>query len=324
MSENTTSKNTKDNEIDLLDLFQRIGRTFYHWGQALVKAFLIAIVFLLRRWLPLGLSIATGIGVSYIQKSTSPSLYTSDMVLKSNMGPTSELISYINRLQTYSTKDLSEALALSPELFGNIENISAFWIIDKNKDRIPDYVDYTNNHNVYDTTNIRMQDQLDVRVITKSPQELEFIRDGVIRYINSDSLFQQRNRLRLKQNIEWLKRVNTDILQLDSLQKVKYFEETRNRKPQNGGQMIFLQEQKTQLVYTDIHTLYYVKRTIEPDIGIYSEIVTVLSDFSVPSKRVNGVLFYGRKIIPKFFIFALLILILFANRKKLSEIYKRY
>ena len=45
-----------------------------------------------------------------------------------------------------------------------ISDISAYWIIDLNKDGIPDYVDYKGNHNVYDTLNVRMQNSFDVRV----------------------------------------------------------------------------------------------------------------------------------------------------------------
>jgi hypothetical protein len=324
MSENTTNKNVRDDEIDLLDLFNRMGRTFNRWGKALGRAFLITTVFLLRRWLFLGLSIVAGVGVSYLQKAISASFYTSDMILRSNVVAVSELISYINKLQTYNTKALSDALSLKPESFGNITNISAFWIIDQNKDGIPDYVDYKNNHNVYDTTNIRMKDRLDIRVKIKSPQELSLVRNGIITFIDSDSLFQQRNRVRLRQNLELLTRLDYDILQLDSLQKVKYFEETRNKQPQNGGQMIFLQEQKTQLLYADIYSLYDRKQTLEIERVLYKDIVTILSEFSLPTKRDNGVYYYGKRIIPRFFFIALLILILLANRKKIVEVYKKY
>jgi hypothetical protein len=137
-------------------------------------------------------------------------------------------------------------------------------------------------------------------------------------------LFQQRNRVRLKQNLELLSRLNKDITQLDSLQKVKYFEETRNRQPLNGGQMVFLQEQNTQLIYADIYSLYSRKQIIESEGDLYHGIVTVLSDFSLPAKRYNGTAFYALKIIPVLFSFTLLILILLANRKKLIEVYNKY
>lgn len=329
MSENTTNnKNVRDDEIDLLDLFRRMGRTFSNWLNALGRAFLVSVVFMLRRWLPLGISVIAGIVVSIVLKSTSESYFTSDMTLRSNAVPASELISYVNRLGTYNTEGnksvLADALSINSESADNILDIGAFWIIDKNKDRIPDYVDYKDVHNVYDTTNVRMNDRLDVRVRIKSPQELNLVRDGIIKYISGDSLFQQRNRVRLRQNQELLTRLDYDIVQLDSLQKVKYFEETRNRQPQSGGQMVFLQEQKTQLVYTDIYTLYSRKQALETERELYGEIVTLLSDFSLPASRDNGTLYYGIRYIPLFFIITLIVLIVAANRKKLKEVYKKY
>ena len=340
MSEINTNKNVRDDEIDLLDLFRRIGRTLIRWSNALVKAFLISVVFLLRRWLPLGLSIAAGIGISYFLKSTSASAYTSDLVFRNNLvlmdkvklrdnsGTTSEIISKINKLHTYCSENnssaLSEAISMKPESVKNISDISAYWIIDDSKDGIPDYVDYKGNHSVYDTINIRMQDRLDVRVKINSPLDLNLVREGIIKFIVKDSLYQQRNRLRLRQNQELLTRLDFDILQLDSLQKVKYFEETRNMKPASGGQIVFMQEQKTQLVYTDIYNLYTRKQNLESERDLYKGIVTVLSDFSLPTKRDNGVMFYGKSIIPKFFFLTLFILILLANRYHIVEIFKKY
>jgi hypothetical protein len=329
MPENiTNNKNVRDDEIDLLDLLRRMGKTLSQWSYALGRAFLITTVFLIKRWLPLSLSIILAVGASYLFKMTSDSQYSSDLVLRTNSVSTSDMISYINRLHKYcednNSSGLAEAISLSPELINNILDISAFWIIDKGNDGIPDYVDYNNTIDVYDTLNVRVQDTLDIRVRTKTPQELINVRNGIVHFINSDSLFQRRNRLRLRQNQELLTRLNYDILQLDSLQKVKYFEETKNRQPQTGGQMIFLQEQKTQLVYPEIHGLYFQKLKLEGDRDLYQDIVTVLSEFSVPAKRDNGLMYYSKYLIPSFFIFTLLVLILFANRNKLIEVYKKY
>jgi hypothetical protein len=238
------------------------------------------------------------------------------------------MISYINKLHNYCQEDnkpaLAGALSLNTEAVRNIIDINAYWIIARGKEHVPDQVDYANDHYIVDTVNIRMLDRLDIRVKIKSPQELTLLQNAIISYINKDSLFQQRNRVRLRQNKEMLTRLNYDILQLDSLQKVKYFEETRSRKPSNGGQMIFLQEQKTQLVYTDIYNLYGRKQALESERDLYKDIVTVLSDFNLPSKRENGGLYYGKHYIPLFFIITLLLLIVLANRNKLKEVYNKY
>ena len=336
----TPDKKVKDDEIDLLDLFSRIAATLTRWTNCVVRAFLISVVFMLRRWLPLGLSLAAGIGLSYIFKSTSPSFYTSDMVFRNNLvlmdkikvrdvsGTTAELISKINKLNTLNSENnllaLSNALSMRPESVKNFSEINAFWIIDQSKDGIPDFVDYKGNHSASDTINIRMQDRLDIRVKINSPQDLNLLRDGIIKYIETDSLFQQRNKVRLRQNQELLKRLDFDILQLDSLQKVKYFEETRNIKPISGGQIVFMQEQKTQLVYPDIYSLYSRKQQLETERDLYKGTVTVLSDFSFPSKRDNGASYYGKYLIPLFFFLSLFILIVLANRKRLEDIFKKY
>jgi hypothetical protein len=237
-------------------------------------------------------------------------------------------IPYINKLHTFCIENNKQALASSilstPDQVKNIIDISAYWIIDKNRDNTPDYIDYTDNHNVYDTVNVRMQDRLDIRVKIKTPQELTMVRDGIIKYIESDSLYQQKNRLRIRQNNEMLIAINYNILLLDSLQKVKYFEETRNTQPRTGGQMVFLQEQKTQLVYKDIFELYARKQALESEIDLYKGLVTVLSEFSLPAKRDNGGMYYAKTYVPLFFILTLLVLILLANRGKLAEVYKKY
>jgi hypothetical protein len=337
---NPNNKNTGNDEIDLLDLLRRIGRTLMLGINTIGRAILISIVFLIRRWLPLGLSIAAGIGVSYFLKSTNASFYTSDLLLRNNLaqldkkglrdvsGTTAEIIAKINKLHFFCAEGnslaLSSAISMKPESVKNVSDIGAFWIIDLNRDGIPDNVDYKGNHSVYDTVNVRMQNILDVRVKTSSSFDLNLVRDGIIKFIENDSLYQRRNHLRLKQNNELLSRLSYDIKQLDSLQKVKYFEETRNMKPGNNGQIIFMQQQNTQLVYNDIYALYDRKQQLEKEKDLYKGTVTVLSDFSTPTIRQNGVLFYAKSMVPLFFCFTLLVLILISNRRIIKDIFNKY
>jgi hypothetical protein len=328
MAESIGNKNVQNDEIDLLDLFRRMGITLKHWANAIGRAILISIVFLLRRWLPLGLSLALAIGASYIMKNTSVSSYKSDLVLRNNIGSSSDLISYINRLHKFCIENnkssLANSLGLDSVRTNNIIDISAFWIIDKKKDGIPDEVDYSNNHNIYDTLNIRMLDRFDVNVSIKEPQDLDLVKNAILSFINKDSLFQHRNRVRLRQIRELLTRLNYDIIQLDSLQKVKIVAETKNNIPKLGGQMIFLQDQKTQLLYSDVQNLIYRKQSYEADLDLYKDIVTVLSDFSLPYRRENGGLYYAKKMVPVFLGVTLLILILIANRKKIFDLFSKY
>ncbi len=342
----SNNKDVKNDEIDLLDLLRRIRKSFSQLGKVLGRAFLITIVFMIKRWLPLGISILLGVSVSFFLKISSPSSYTSELLLRNNNADlelnkkpedpafknnaimTSDLIFYINRLNTYCRENnkpaLADAISISAEQSKNISDINAHWVIDKGNDGNPDIVDYNDNHNLYDTINVRMPDRFAIRIKINSTQELNTIRNGILAYIKKDSLFQQRNRVRLNQLNALISRLDIDIQQLDSLQKVKYFEETRNNLAKGGGQMVFIQEQRTQLLYNDIFTLYKRKQNLESEGVLYKDIVTVLSDFSLPSKRENGALFYGKVVIPIFFCLTLIALLILANRKKLEEVFRKY
>jgi hypothetical protein len=328
MSENNTNKDIRNDEIDLLDLFRRMGRTIKNWVRVLGRAFLISAVFLLKRWLPLGLSLAIAVGISYTLKKTSESFYTSDMVLRNNAVSNADMISYINRLHNYCIENnksaLESSLSIDATSTKNIVDIGAFWIIDKGRDGIPDEVDYNNNHNVYDTINVRMTDRLDIRVKIKSTQELSLLQNSIVSFIKRDPLFQQRNVVRNRLNKDLLARLNFDISQLDSLQGIKLQQEARNKMIPGNGQILVMQEQKTQLVYNDVQNLFVKKQVLESERDLYPEIVTVLSDFNLPSRPDNGTLFYGKIIIPVFFGLTLLLLIILANRKKLKEVYNKY
>jgi hypothetical protein len=118
--------------------------------------------------------------------------------------------------------------------------------------------------------------------------------------------------------------VNIDIKELDSLQKVKYFEENRNSKPGKEGQIVFMQEQKTQLFYPDIQSLYAKKQLLETERVLFPGIVTVLRDFSSPNQINSGTRYYTRQVIPIFFLATLFLLVILANRKKLIEVFKKY
>lgn len=324
----SSSNNVRNDEIDLLDLFRKIFRGLAKIGAAFGKAILITLVFLIRRWLPLMISVVIGLALSIFLQRSTESYYTADIVLKVNIDQTDEVIAHINRLQSFglddTTERLADAIGLTPAQTDNIREIKAFWVIDKGNDGIPDYTDYEDDHNIYDTINVRMTDRMDVRVRILQPQELSNVRDGIMKYINSDQLFQKRNQLRLSQNAEMLERIKTDIQQLDSLQKFKYFEESRNLFPRTGGQMVFLQEQKTQLLHEDIYNLYVQKRLFETNLNLYSDIVTALSEFSIPAERDNGVLYYAKILVPSFFLFTLLIFVITANKKRIREVFNKY
>jgi hypothetical protein len=328
MPKNSNSQETHNDEIDLLELFRRSGKIISKWLLAIGNCILVCIFFLFKNLIPLILSIIAGIGLSYVVKWSTKPFYISEITFRSNTVPNSEMISYINKLNWFlkekNYSQIASVISTSIEKAEAIRDIEAFWIIDKNNDSIPDFVDYRNKHNVYDTINVRMKERFVIRVKASDAKDLTLIRNGIILYVNNNLIYQKENDFRLRKNDELLARFNYDIKQLDSLQKVKYFEETRNIQPEKGGQMIFLQDLKTQLVYDDIYSLYQRKQLLDKEKDLYPDILTLISDFYPPAKRYNGGFYYGKVIIPLCFGLMFFYLIFQKNRKKLREIYRRY
>lgn len=328
MPEEIKSDNVKSDEIDLLDLFNRIGRWFGRMFRGIGKLFLVSFFFLLKKWLWLGLSIAIGIGASYLLKFTSKRFYSSEMTIRSNAAGNSDVIAYVNKFHTFCKEknfsELASALTLDENKVRYIKDIEAFWVVDLGNDYIPDFVDYKRKHDPLDTVNVFMQDRFVIRVKTSIPRELGEIRNGLISYIEKNGFFRQQNELRQKQNEALLARFNYEIESLDSLQKVKYFEESRRLSPKEGGQMIFLQEYKTQLLHDDILNIYQRRQEVERQLTVFNGVVTVLSEFTPPAKPVNRALYYGRFIIPAIFILAIILLIYIDNIDKFREAYNKY
>lgn len=328
MSDEIKKPGTKNDEIDLFDLFSRLGRSITGLLNGLGHAFLHILFFMVRKWLWLGLSVIIGIGASFVIKSTTERLYSSDIILRSNAIPNTDMISYINKLHTFCREgnygELAAALSVDESKVKGISDIQAFWVIDRGSDKIPDYVDFKSRHDVLDTVNVRMQDRFVIRVRTFTPQDLISIREGILSFVEKNTFFQQQNELRIKQNVILMDRFDYEIDQLDSLQKVKYFEEARRLMPKEGGQMVFLQENTTQLLHNDIYALFQMRQDIERQLTIYSDLITMLSDFTPPARPENGALFYGKVVIPLIFGVTLLLLILVDNRKRLVNIYKKY
>jgi hypothetical protein len=328
MSKESSGNEVRNDEIDLLDLFRRTWKGFSHLFRSIGRGIIISIIFLFRKWIPLSISLIIAVLLSYIIKFTAPAYYSSDMIIRSNTISNSEMISYIGKLNYFCQEKnipaISDALSMPQEKAKDILDINAFWVIDRQNDGTPDYVDYKGKYNVYDTVNIRMQDRLVIRAKLSVPQDLSLLKNGIFSFVNNNSIYKQRNDLRLLQINELLVRYNYDIEQLDSLQKIKYFEETKSRLPEKNGQMIFLQEQKTQLIYDDIYTLYTRKQVLEQQKNIYPDLITLISDFNMPAVPYTRMLYYGKVIIPLVFGLTIILLILIANRKRIKDLLKNY
>ncbi|MEE4114820.1 MAG: hypothetical protein V2I37_01550 [Marinilabiliaceae bacterium] len=318
--------NKGSEEIDLLQLLYRAWMFIVNILTGIFNILLELLKLLLRRWLVMAIGLFIGLGLTYISTIVNRPYYESDITLRTNVVPNSELIPYINKLHKYcldkNTVLLEAALSESGLDITDLKDIEAFWLVDIGNDEIPDFVDYKDKYRPFDTLNVRMADRLNVRARVYDPGAFEALGRAIVSYINSNPLFQNRNDLRLAHYNEKLDRMVYDIYRLDSLQDVKYFEETRRNIPAGGGQIVFMQEQTTQLLYNDIIWLMDEVQEIDKLAEIFGDIVTPLVDFTPVTSPKNSYSYYALRIVPAVLLLTILFLLLVVYRKDLLRFIK--
>ena len=327
MTENKSSSNSSPSEIDLIEVFNKFGRWIINFIISIGKGVLACLAFMYHNFLLLLISVVIGFIASYILKQSEKPLYKSEITFRNNSISNADMIAYFNQLEDLVSKKNSQVVASSLSISENeasdLAGLSAYWVIDINHDDIPDYVDYKGKHNPADTVNVRMSDRFVVEVASLDPLNLSNIREGLIRYAQNQPLAGNANTQRTKRLNELIVRTNIDIQELDSLQKVKYFEETRSRMSE-AGQIVLLQEQQTQLFYHDIQNLISQRQTYEREIALYPDVVTVISDFLPSASRVNTAFYYSKITVPLALFLTIILLLLLKNRKKIVEILDKY
>jgi hypothetical protein len=90
--------NRSSGEIDLIDIFSKIGNWINKLFKALIKATLTTIAFLYHNILIVTLSIVIGFVASYILKHAEKPLYKSEITFRNNSISNADMISHFNQL----------------------------------------------------------------------------------------------------------------------------------------------------------------------------------------------------------------------------------
>ncbi|MCD6565041.1 MAG: hypothetical protein J7K53_03775 [Bacteroidales bacterium] len=315
-----------NDEIDLLELFNKMGKGIKRFIINIWDIFLKVTVFFIRKSPYLIAFIILGFLVALLKFKTSDRYYSSDMTLRSNSVSNADMIAHINKLHFYGEEENMQALAQTLNLdsneVANLVDIEAYWIIDENRDGIPDMVDDKSKYDE-DTTVTHVSSRFDVRVKTKQPQDLDIIREGILHHINTNRFFEKINTIRLIQLRDRIAKTATELSELDSLQNYKYFEEKQKGKF-SEGQMVFLNEPETKLYHGSVFELYGSKQGLDRELEIYSDIVTVLDNFTPPAQPENSYLHIAKTWVIVCFLLGLIFVVVLSFRKELISVYRKY
>lgn len=321
--QNQTSQQKTD-EIDLIELFSKmfnaIGKAFL-WGWNLA---LSVIYFYIRNAVVITLAIIIAVGLAYSSYKFSKPYFETTATIQSNVVPNNEMVRFINNLhklaESGSLDKMQEELDVSEEALTQLKDIQAFWEIDNNFDGIGDLIDYNNTFLPKDTTSVRLMDHFIVRIQIYDVLYIQDIKNALFSYINSNEYFQKTFEVKRKNLQEQIDKYESEIFDLDSLQKLQYFKEEKNTVNLNKLLLESNQNEDKQLFHDDIFELLRRKQSLELQLALFTEPIEIIENFASVSQRANVFNSYLYKNIPIAFILISILAFLFEKRKVIQEI----
>ena len=318
-----TTEQQRNDEIDLIELFQKMGTGIKNLFNKLIGLINSFFIFLIRKSVWLITFIILGSIVSYVLFTYSKRYYTSEMTARSNSMNNTVVVNSINLLNDLFISSNYSALAgylkINEDQAKNIKSIKALYGIDVNKDGLADFIDYKDTYNPQDTTKQRLSDIFYLKISVYDETVFPILKNSIKSYINSNPYVIENNDVRINQAKSQINVLKAEIAKLDSLQTVQYFEIPKTQKS-NNNQMIVLNEKDIKLFHEDKIKLNSKILELEKDLAINPEPITVIQDFSQLSKTQNPITKYIKILIPIFFVLGLICALLWQYRKKIWQL----
>lgn len=324
MNNEQITRQQATDEIDLLELFNRMGRGIKRgvlWIYRVILDFLMLIV---RKSLWIVAFTIIGLIVAYVLYQGSRRYYSSEMTAISNSINNTYVVGSINLLNDlFKQNNYSIAanyLNIDINRAKQIKSIEAFYTIDINKDRLPDYTDYKRQYNPKDSTIKRLDNYFVISLEVYDENVFSQVRDGIKNYIYMNKFIIDNNNERIRQNKILIETIEAEIRRLDSLQKVEYFEIPQMQRA-TSNQMVVLNEKDRKLYHEQKLLLEKEKLRLEKDLNINSEPITIVQDFTPLSKAENPYSKYAIKFGLLFAVIGFLVSILWQYRKTILTTY---
>jgi hypothetical protein len=265
--------------------------------------------------------LALGMGLGYFIYSRAPSQYSSEMIAQPNGFTSIDMKHYIDDIHDMCVNDNVEGLAksfgISRESAKLISNIEAFYFIDVNLDGIGDEVDYKGNFDPADSTMEIIQGRILIRAEVYQNEVFNEVREGLKKYINDNQYLIDVNILRKMELESQINLTQNEIDKLDSLQNYEYYKSLDESRTNKEGQIVFLNENPTQLYYKDKELLLARNLKYQKALELATDPITIIKDFSALQTEVNPVLLYLLKYGFYFAFLGYLYLMFYAYRKRL-------
>ena len=318
----TSKENTKtSDEIDLLELFQKMGNTLKRWFMAILQFVYQIILFLVRKSVFIGIVVILGLLWGGIKYKTSPRYYSSRLEAYSNTLSSIDMINYINNIHELFEEDnienLQRKLGITEQTLEKVNDVQAYKVMDFNGDGITDKIDFDDDYSTSDSTVSHTRFIVKVEVFDQ--EVFPVIQNRILSYINQNTYINERNQIRKRQLQELIAQLGNEIAMLDSLKREEYFQKKDKMEPQKG-QLLVMNEKETKLYHPQLISLYKEKQALEERLELRMDPITIIQDFSALSVTENNLMSYLKKYGIAALLFALVISLLWELRPYIGRV----
>jgi hypothetical protein len=318
MIEKKDNLKQQQDEIDLLELFSRIGDWFGKIFNNLFNIFIRIVYFFIRNAVWFIIFIILGVIVGIAMHKTTCLFYKSELIGFSHSIDNIEVIRKVN--------NWNYASDFTQEELNNIKTIGATYLLDINDDGIWDIIEDSKDikSEITDTIILKQRTYGNFCIIVEvfDTTLIPKIKTKLFNYLENTKRVKSLNTIRITQQKALIPKVQKEIEDLDSLKKVEYFEKNKQMTAQ-FGEMLLIGEQEPKLYYEEILKLVEKQQAIEKELFLYPDPFEIILDFSVPSKEENDKLSLIKKYTITFFVFGFFIILYLDRRKYIINYVKK-
>ena len=242
------------------------------------------------------LFVILGIGSGYLIYKKTPRFYSSEMIAQPNGFTSIDMVQYINDVHMMCVRNnvdgITNAFQISEESAKLIKNIEAFYFIDVNGDGIGDNIDYNYKYDPEDTTKTVIKSRLLIRAEVLDNNIFIDVKEGLKRYIDNNPYLLTVNDLKKRELQALIEQSDYEISKLDSLQDFEYYKSPQDGELNRDGQIVFLNENLTQLYYRDKTSLLSRRLSYQRALELATDPITIIKDFTVLQAEENPLINY--------------------------------
>ncbi|HOU69273.1 MAG TPA: hypothetical protein PKW49_11980 [Paludibacteraceae bacterium] len=276
-------------EMNIFVMFKKIGKHLLD----LVKKLGMCLGFFLRKtykykWMFL-LFMVVAVSYSLYKTTGERKVYEGNLLLSIHDGSSSLFTDMVSSLDRYVTDDdftgLASALNIPDSLSKKIRGVDSYYLIDMNKDSIFDMIDFSNKYKASDTANVRLNDGIAISLKMSDVSSFSAMETALVNYFSNNKYLQDLNMSRISNLDEMEKLLKKDLTEIDSLQRLEYFE--RNFK---GVKILkdFNINTDKQMFYFNKVDILRQKKAISNELLSKFDVVSVSTSFQPTAKAVNS------------------------------------